>query len=416
MKYHNRIIDKLVDRHMKASGALLIRGPKGCGKTETARYHSKSEILIDDGPQVETAMQSDPAILLQGAVPRLIDEWQEQPKLWNTIRHEVDKRKTKGQFILTGSANPEESANLHSGSGRFGVIRMETMSWYERGWSSGEASLAEILQGKEVRSAVHDTNLQETAERLIIGGWPANLGLAEEDAVLSLESYVNLLAEVDLSRVSNVRRDPVKVRRVLQSLARNTATECSLSRIAVDSGGSDGALSENTAANYLDALNRLMIISDLPAWSPHIRSRARMRGAAKRHFADPSLAASILGMDSKGLIRDLQYMGCLFESQVIHDLKVYSAAIGAQIFHYRDSNGVEADAILEKRDGSWAAFEVKLGIGGADHGAASLLRFQETIDTEKSGIPIVLGVITGSGFVHKRKDGVFVIPIQTLGP
>jgi len=414
--YVERIIDKLVERHLRASGALLIRGPKGCGKTETARYHSKSEVLIDDSPAIEMAMQIDPTLLLQGDVPRLIDEWQEQTKLWNTIRHEVDKRKLKGQFILTGSANPEESAKLHSGSGRFGVIRLETMSWYERGWSNGEVSLTELLQGEEIRSENYNADLKMIAERLVIGGWPANLGIEEPDALLGLESYVELLSETDLSRVSGVKRDPAKVRRVLQSLARNTATECSLSRIAVDAGGSEGPLSENTVSDYLDAMDRLMIINDLPAWRPHIRSRARMRGAVKRHFSDPSLASSILGADSGRLLNDLEFMGLMFESQVIHDLRVYAGSFGARMFHYRDSNGIEADAILENKDGTWAAFEVKLGIGGADQGASSLLSLQDTIDKEKLGPPLALTVITGSGFAHRRKDGVYVVPIQALRP
>jgi len=272
------------------------------------------------------------------------------------------------------------------------------------------------LTNKDISSAFFDADLKGTAEKLVIGGWPANLELDETDAAFALDSYVELLSETDLSRVSGVKRDPVKIRRVLQSLARNTATECSLSRIAVDAGGADGALSENTVSSYLEALDRLMIIYDLKAWRPHIRSRARMRGAVKRHFSDPSLAASILGMDSARLLSDLQYMGFLFESQVIHDLRIYAGVAGAGIFHYRDSNGIEADAILENKDGSWAAFEIKLGIGGADQGASSLLRFRETIDIEKTGKHLAMTVITGSGFAHKRKDGVYVVPIQTLRP
>jgi predicted AAA+ superfamily ATPase len=414
MNYEKRIVDKQVERHLKASGALLIRGPKGCGKTETARFHSKSELLIDDSPAIEIAMQSDPTILLKGEVPRLIDEWQEQTKLWNTIRHEVDRRKLKGQFILTGSANPEESVKMHSGSGRFGVIRMDTMSWYERGWSTGEVSLRDMLQGNQICSEMYEAELDKTATRLVIGGWPANLGLSEDDAAFGLENYIDLLVEVDLSRVSDVKRDPIKVRRVLLSIARNIATECPTSRIAIDAGGAGGALSENTVADYLDALNRLMITDDLPAWSPHVRSRARLRGAAKRHFCDPSLVAAILGVDSARLLKDLEFMGFLFESQVIHDLRVYSGSIGAKLLHYRDSNGVEADAIIEKKDGSWAAFEVKLGMGGADQGAASLLKLAETIDSEKSGTPLALTVITGSGFAHKRKDGVNIVPLGCM--
>ena len=416
MNYQKRIVDELVSEQLNAAGAVLIRGPKGCGKTETARYHSKSEIAIDDSPAIKTAMQSDPRLLLQGGVPRLVDEWQEQPQLWNTIRHEVDRRKTKGQFILTGSANPEERVSLHSGVGRFGMVRMQTMSWFERGWSSGEVSLTDLLAGHETSSQFYETDVREIARRLVIGGWPAHLELDEKTAVLSMTNYYELLSEVDLSRVSDTRRDPVRVKRVLRSLARNLATECSVSRIAEDAGGANTPLANETVNDYLDALNRLMIEDDLSAWSPRIRSRARLRAAVKRHFADPSLALAILSLNSGALVKDLEYLGFVFESWALHDLRAYANALGAQLFYYRDSNGVEADVILEMRDNSWAAFEVKLGIGGADEGAASLMRLREVVDTAYAGEPLALVVITGSGIAHRRKDGVSVIPLQTLRP
>ncbi|MCL2504136.1 MAG: DUF4143 domain-containing protein [Coriobacteriia bacterium] len=416
MDYRNRIIDALIERHLKVSGAVLIRGPKGCGKTESARHHSKSEVVVDDSPSIEIAMQSDPRVLLSGETPRLIDEWQEQPRLWNTVRHEVDRRRMKGQFILTGSANPVDAARLHSGSGRFGVINMRTMTWHELGWSTGEVSLSDIFLRKEIGSDSYAADLFLTASRLVIGGWPGHLDLGADEAGLGLSSYLELLAEVDLSRVSQARRDPIKIRRLLQSLARNTATECAVSGIAADTGGADGSLSENTVKDYLEALSRLMVVDDLPAWSPHIRSRARLRKSAKRHFADASLAAAALGMNTQGLLHDLQYMGFLFESLVIHDLRAFAESNGAKVFHYRDSNGIEADAIWENRDGSWAAFEIKLGFGGADQAAHSLLKLRETVDADQSGKPLALIAVTGSGFAHRRSDGVYVIPIQALGP
>ena len=416
MKYQKRIIDELVSAQLRSAGALLIRGPKGCGKTETARYHSRSEIAIDDSPYIETAMHSDPRLLLQGETPRLLDEWQEQPLLWNTVRHEVDNRKEKGQFILTGSANPEERVSLHSGAGRFGTIRMQTMSWFERGWSNGEVSLADILSGREIRSKIIEADVPEIARRLVIGGWPAHLGLDEKEAFLSMANYFELLSEVDLSRVSGVRRDPVRIKRVLRSLSRNIANECPVSRIASDIQESNSSLANETVSNYLDALNRLMIEDDLDAWSPRIRSRARLRSACKRHFSDPSLALAALGLDSNALIKDLEYLGFLFESWALHDLRVYANALGGQLFYYRDSNGIETDVILEMRDNSWAAFEIKLGAGSADKGAASLLRLCEVIDTAYTGEPLALVVITGSGVAHRRNDGVYVIPLQTLKP
>ncbi|MDR0843427.1 MAG: DUF4143 domain-containing protein [Acidobacteriota bacterium] len=416
MEYQHRIVDALIEQQLRASGALLIRGVKGSGKTETGRHHANSEIAIDASPAIVNAMQSDPGFLLRGETPRLIDEWQEQPVLWNTIRHEVDNRKQKGQFILTGSANPEETANLHSGVGRFGVIRMRTMTWYELGWSNGTMSLRNLLEGAPVDSEMVKADLPLTASRLVTGGWPGNLGIGEESAILNMQNYFELLTEVDLSRVSGVRRDPVKIRRSLQSIARNIATECAISTIAKDAGDTDNPLANDTVAAYLNALNRLMIADDLPAWSPKIRSRARLRNSPKRHLADPSLAAAALGLDSRKLLSDLEYFGLLFESSVIHDLRIYAESAGGRLYHYRDSNGVEADAILENRDGSWVAFEIKLGFGGAEQGAESLQRLKRGIDTKSCGEPLALIVVTGSGFAHKRNDGVFVIPFQTLRP
>ncbi|MDR1016690.1 MAG: DUF4143 domain-containing protein [Coriobacteriales bacterium] len=416
MRYQSRIIDQELEMQLRAAGAVLVRGPKGCGKTETGRYHCKSEVDIDESPAIMTAMQSDPVLLLAGKVPRLIDEWQEQPVLWNTVRHEVDRRQEKGQFVLTGSSNPEETAKLHSGAGRFGVVRMQTMSWFERGWSSGEVSLKNLLAGDSATSGEVPVDVQSIARRMVIGGLPVNLGLDEDAASLNMENYFDLLCEVDMSRVSNRRRDPVKVRRTLQSIARNVATEAPVSRIVADIGEENGTAGEKTVREYLDALERLMIIEDLPAWKPHIRTRARLRGVRKRHLADPSLAAAALALNSGHLVKDLEYLGFLFESQAIHDLRVYASALRGKVFHYRDSNGVEADAIVELRDGSWAAFEVKLGIGGAEDGARSLLKVRDTVDTSKVGNPLALVVITGSGIAHRRKDGVYVIPLATLKP
>jgi predicted AAA+ superfamily ATPase len=414
MEYYNRLVDRRIELQLQAVGAVLLRGVKGSGKTETGRHHSKSEITIDDSPGIINAMQSEPGILLQGETPRLIDEWQEQPKLWNTIRHEIDDRKDKGQFILTGSSNPVETANLHSGVGRFGVERMRTMSRYERGWSTGEVSLKEVLDGKAVKSADHKADLHLLAERMAIGGWPAHIGMIEETALMSMQNYFELLCEVDLSRVSNTRRDPHKVRRVMRSLARNIATEVSFATIAADAGGAENPPANDTIRNYMEALDRLMIVEDMPGWQPHIRTRARLRSSVKRHLADTSLAVAALGLDSAGITKDLNYMGFLFESSVIHDLRIYADSVSATLYHYRDSNGVEADAILEMRNGSWAAFEIKMGIGGADQGAASLLKLRDTIDTGKFGEPLCLSVITGSGFAHKRPDGVTVVPVQAL--
>ena len=416
MEYRPRVIDREVTEQLGAAGALLLRGPKGCGKTETARAHARSEILVDDSPAVRIAMSGEPGFLLQGDTPRLIDEWQEQPALWNTIRREVDSRRAKGQFILTGSSTPrdEELAGLHSGVGRFGVIAMTTMSWFERGWSTGEVSLAEVLAGGKPQSRQIDARLDEIATRLVVGGWPGTLDLDDRQAWLANQNYYDLLTEVDFARVIGTRRDPARVRRIMESLARNIATECGLARISADAGGADGPLDPSTTASYLTALERLMVRADVPAWNTHIRSAARLRKAPKRHFCDPSVACMALGCSPDRLVDDLEYMGFLFESAVIHDLRVYARSAGARLGHYRDSNGREADAILEFRDGSWAAVEVKLGFGAADEAAASLLALAATVDQSRVGQPRALIVVTGAGFAHQRLDGVSVVPLGAL--
>jgi predicted AAA+ superfamily ATPase len=415
MEYKKRLIDAFVAKQLASAGAVLIRGPKGCGKTETARHFAKSEVRIDDSVMIKNAMESDPSILLEGQTPRLIDEWQEQPALWNTVRHTVDDRRQKGQFILTGSANPEETAKLHSGVGRFGILQMRPMSWFERGWSTGEVSLKKLLEGEIPKSQMIEINLADIAKKIVIGGWPGNIGLDEEEAILNMDNYFDLLTEVDLSRVSNTRRDPIKVRRLMQSLARNISTECSISTMAKDAGGADGPLSNDTVAEYLDALQRLMISEDLPTWNTHIRSSARLRKAQKRHFVDPSLATAALSIDSKKLLHDLEYFGTVFESLVIRDLRIYAQTLGAKIYEYRDSNGVEADAILEMRDGSWAAFEIKLGFGAVNTGIASLQKVAQTIDQERMGAPLALTVITAAGYAFRDKTGINVVPLAVLG-
>jgi predicted AAA+ superfamily ATPase len=416
VEYQPRLVDVELRDRLQAVGAVLLRGPKACGKTETARQQANSEIQIDDSPLVLTAMASDPTYLLQGATPRLIDEWQEQLPLWNTVRHEVDRRQGKGQFILTGSSTPRDDAltHLHSGVGRFGVVDVRTMTWFERDWSTGDVSLAELLAGGEASSAASDIDLPAVAAKLAVGGWPGNLGLSERHALEANRDYLELLVTQDMRRAAGARLDPGRVRRVLQSLSRNVSAECEISTIAADAGGADGPLSRNTVAEYLEALRLLMVTEDLTAWSAHIRSRARLRKSPKRHFADPSLACSALGLTPDRLLKDLGFLGLLFESQAVHDLRCYAQLSNGHLSHYRDSNGLEADAVLEQADGSWAAFEVKLGFGAVQAGASSLLAFAANIDRSKTGPPLALVVITGSGFAHRRPDGVYVVPLDRL--
>jgi predicted AAA+ superfamily ATPase len=414
MKYLPRIVDHELQERLQQSGAVLVTGPKACGKTETARQIAGSEVRIDTDPSVPIVMQSDPKLLLKGKTPRLIDEWQEQPQLWNYVRHEIDDRQKEGQFILAGSANPVENVRLHSGAGRFSRLRMRPLSWWESGWSSGEVSLASLLKGDVPSSNLLDTSLEEIAERIATGGWPALIGRSLRNAIRYNLDYLSLIAEVDVSRVSDRKRDPLKVRRFLESYARNTATPASVSTLALDTTGEDGSLARTTVIDYLDVLSRLMIVEDLPAWNVHLRSKAALRTTPKRHLADPSLAVAALGADLGSLLADVVFLGFLFESEVLRDLRVYSQFLDATLCHYRDSKRRESDIILQLPNNSWAAFEVKLGFGGANEGAESLLRVAREIGDSRIGKLLALTVITGFGFAHRRPDGVNVVPLATL--
>ena len=414
MNYAKRLVDNEIKNRLSESGAVLICGPKACGKTATALQAAASAAWLDTDAQARLAMKVEPSRVLQGERPRLLDEWQEFPEIWNLVRREIDTTGRDGLFILTGSANPDETTRRHSGAGRFSVLRMRPMSLFERGWSTGEVRLAQLLAGKKPASQDITAPLDELAEKTIFGGWPGLLGKTLSRAASFSRDYAALTAEVDISRVSEKRRDPAKVRRLLQSLARNISTEAPVSTLAADVRGATGAFKDETAADYLDALERLMITEDLPAWSAHIRSSATLRRLPKRHFADPSLACGILRLDAGKLLADLNYFGLLFESLVIRDLRIYAQANDATLWHYRDSAGREVDAIVEAANGDWLAVEVKLGVGSADAAAENLLKFAANIDTAKTPAPRALVVVTANGFAHRRPDGVCVVPLATL--
>lgn len=414
MEYRKRFADQALAERLQSSGAVLIEGTKGCGKTQTALQIAGSVVRFDVDGQVRIRMEIDPKSVLTGAVPSLLDEWQEYPQIWNYVRHEVDERSKKGQFILTGSATPNDTAKRHSGAGRFSIMKMRPMSLYERGWSTGEVSLAALQNGNIPTSENVIFELGELAEKITLGGWPGLIDAGSKEGLRFVSDYISMIAEVDLSKVSEKRRDPYKVMRLLQSIARNISTGASLSAIAKDTRGSDGGLDDETVADYLDALVRLMSVENLPAWNTHIRSADTLRKSPKRHFVDPSLAVGALGLSIDKLTVDLNYFGLLFESLVIRDLKIYAEANGGKVYHYRDSRGLEIDAVVEYSDGTWGAFEVKLGIGAADTAAANLLKFSDKIDTKKLKSPATLTVITGNGFAHRRRDGVNVVPLSVL--
>jgi hypothetical protein len=360
------------------------------------------------------AMQIAPEQVLRGEAPRLLDEWQEFPELWNLVRREVDDKKKNGLYILAGSAKPDENTRRHSGAGRFSVLRMRPMSLFENGWSSGEVSLAQLFQNTPVASDPVSGSLDELAEKILIGGWPGLLGRALSRSLDFSRDYAVLTAEVDISRVSDKRRDPDKVFRLMQSLARNLSTEAAVATLAADVRGGLGAFKEETAADYLDALERLMFVEDIPAWNAHVRSSVTLRQMPKRHFADPSIACGILRLDKAKMLGDLEYFGQLFESLVVRDLRIYAQTLDGRVRHYRDSSGLEVDAIVENGLGDYIAVEVKLGMAAADMAAANLLKFASRIDTAKTSAPRALVVITANGFAHRRPDGVYVVPLTTL--
>jgi predicted AAA+ superfamily ATPase len=419
MSYINRIADEILKDYLSYFGAVQITGPKYCGKTETAKQQAASQINLQIDPSVAIAMSSDPRVLLIGDAPRLIDEWQDFPLIRNVVRHEVDERKKHGQFILTGSATPndETEAKLHSGAGRIAQMRMRTMTWSELGWSNNTVSLSSILSGGKIKPASVEVSLQEIAVRLAIGGWPEQASASEAIALKKNRAYLDNIIESDISRVSNIRRDPMRVRKIFESYARNVATPAKVSTIISDSSNTPGSteIDRSTVVAYLDDLARLMIIDDLPAWNTHIRSSAKLRVTPKRHFADPSLAVAALNMSSELLIKELNYMGFLFESLVVHDIRVYAEAIDASAYYYLDTDGDEVDVIVETRDGKFSAFEVKLGVGAAEEAVRSLEKFKKKLTDKKQADLKSLNVITGSGISYTRPDGVNIIPIGALG-
>lgn len=416
MAYIVRIMEADLSDKLAASGAVLIKGPKSCGKTETAKQFAKSVLEMDRNPQVPMIMATNPQLLLAGETPRLIDEWQVQSEIWNYVRHEVDDRKAKGQFILTGSANPNDDARLHSGSGRFTVIQMDTMTWQELGHSTGMVKLADLLRGPVADFFQEGVSLDFIIERLLIGGWPALLNENAKNALKLNAGYVDLLCEIDMGRSSGVKRDPIKVRSLLRSLARNTATLVDNKTLEQDVRTSERSeISRNTISEYLDALSRLMVLYEQPAFNPHIRAAASLRKSPKRHLCDPSLAVAALGLSHEALLQDLKYTGFLFETLAVHELKVYAKANDAEVFHYQDSYGLEIDAIVQKRNGDYAAFEIKLGVGHIEMAAEHLKKFEKNIDTSKMKLPRSLNIITGTGMSYRRSDGIHVISLAALG-
>lgn len=417
--YRGRVVDDAIPAVLAAARAVLIEGPKACGKTWTGQQFAHSAFFLEERPDLWEIATQVRRLLLDGATPRLLDEWQRVPALWHLVRAECDRRGLPGQFILTGSAVPPDELTRHSGAGRIGRVRMRPMSLYEMGLSGGEASVGEMLKTARgwdnpvVEVGVDVPDLVRAACR---GGWPQFVDLAVEDAMRQVRSYVDDICRADVSEVDGIRRSPEKVRRLMQSLARNVANHVGIDKLARETEGRT-PLDRSTATTYLEALSRLFVVEDLPAWNIHLRSKARLISAPKRHLVDPSLAPAVLGVGPERYLDDLEAFGFLFESMAVRDLRIYAQVHDASVHYYRDYGGLEVDAVIETRDGRWIGAEVKLGGAGAvDRAAAALLKLAQRVTERRAANLAQLVVITGGRYCYRRPDGVAVVPLAALGP
>lgn len=402
--YIPRLADSRLENALQRKGGVLVRGPKGCGKTETSRQQANSLLSVDTDARVPFLMGADPGSLLGGDVPRLIDEWQVQPHLWDLARHMIDRRQAKGQFIFTGSTAPTEELTRHSGAGRFAHVTMSTLTMFETGESSGAVSLAALAQGETPSYLESSLSFDDLVETMCRGGWPDNVGLTVQDALRSNREYLEQVAYVDIRTPDGVQRSPERVNRLLASLARNAGTEADVQTLAKDVG-----VSRDTVVDYLDALSRIFISVDQPAWSTHLRSKATLRKSPKRHLVDPALAVAALARQPRDIADDPEYAGQLFESFVVHELRAYS---DEPVFHARLNTNLEVDAVVQL-NGRPLLVEVKLGHYPhvVDEAASTLTRFASQLEVE----PVLL-VVTGGGPAYTRADGIVVAPITLLGP
>ena len=417
-RYIKRIIDKELDLTLKSSGAVLIEGPKWCGKTRTAEERASSAIYLQDidrDAQYSKILDTKPSLLLEGKTPRLIDEWQTAPKLWNGVRFAVDQRGGPGHFILTGSAVPIDDSGLHTGTGRIARINMRPMTLFESLESNGQVSLRSLFSGDDAEG-ISSLTMEGLSFALVRGGWPASIAEEEKAALTHARNYVSAVVNADISRVDGVERNPARINRLMQSLARNVSTAAALKTITDDvAGNGEGDINSNkTVISYLNALRRMFVVEDLPAWSPFMRSKTALRTSSKRHFADPSIAAVLLRASPEKLMEDFNTFGLLFESLCIRDLRVYAQANDGYVYHYRDKNGLEADAIVELFDGRWGAVKIKMGAKETDKAIDNLIKLRNKIDTDKMGEPSFMMVLTAGEYAHPYRDGVHIVPIGCL--
>ena len=424
-EYKKRVVDEILDFYLESMGAVLIEGPKWCGKTRTGEEHAKSVVKLQDPDNVDkyrAAIKAKPSILLEGPTPRLIDEWQDFPILWNAVRHLVDERGEDGQFILTGSAVPCEEKKdkippRHTGTGRIVRMRMRPMSLWESGESTGEISLSALFDGAYAVTGRSSIGVDEIAHLVCRGGWPqAVLAKTPRAAYMKSSSYVDEVVHEDVHRVDGVERNPDRVRNLLKSLARNISTMATNETILQDLKANDSSISEKTLSSYLNALRKIFLVEDVPAWSPSLKSRLAIRSAMKRQFVDPSVATAVLGATPRRLLNDFCSFGSFFESLCVRDVRVYAQTLDGEVRHYRDQTGLEADMIVALKDGRWGAIEVKLGAGDIDSAAEGLKKLRAKVDVGRMGHPSFLMILTGTDLGYTRDDGVVVCPLGCLRP
>ena len=418
--YNNRLTDKYIESCLEVAGAVCIEGPKWCGKTWTSEHHSNSSIYIGDPEgnyQNKTLATLDPLSVLAGDTPRLIDEWQEVPPLWDAVRNEVDRRKEKGQFILTGSATPNKKGKMHSGAGRIIKIRMRPMSLFESGDSSGQISLEKICNGDFTNVVTGPVQLEDLIYLTVRGGWPGNIKSDRQKAGILPKSYIKAVLDEDIDRVEGKKRDKKKMEKLLKSLARNESTTVTNNTLKKDIEDTDGSLLDvGTISEYLEVFEKIFLLDDQLPFSSNIRSSVRVKQQSKRHLADPSLACALLNITAKGLLGDLNTFGFLFEALCERDLRIYAESFGGNLYHYQDYQNREIDAVIEMPDGEWAAVEIKLGAAQADEGAANLLKIDKEIRRDSGGRPPkALIVVCGmTNAAYRRDDGVYIVPITAL--
>ena len=417
--YRKRLIDEKVEKYLKTFGAVCIEGPKWCGKTWTSRYHSNSEFLVgapDNNFQNRKIAQLDVNTILIGDNPRLIDEWNEVPEIWDAVRYKCDEDGKKGKFILTGSSTPNHKGIMHSGAGRIGKIKMFPMSLYESGDSSGDVSLQDICNNKAINKLTKETSLKNIIEFILRGGWPGSIDLPIEQAVLIPKQYVEEIIDDDSYRIDNIKRDTIKMKLLLRTLARNESTTVSNNKLKEDiKEKEENNIDVETVSDYLNIFEKLYLIFNQKPYSPKVRSSLRIKQSEKRHFVDPSIATSLLNLTEEKLMNDLETLGFLFEALVERDLRIYADTFNAEVYHYQDYDNHEIDAIIEMSDGEYAAIEIKLGANQIDEAANNLLKIRKKMIDDGTTPPKSLIIICGlSNAAYKREDGIIVVPITSL--